>query len=67
MIASNCIFLSVKHLAFKKQEQQLSKLSVEGDIIIGKKILCSGNQDESHISHSRAGHKNCSPLKSEMI
>lgn len=55
------------HLVFKKQEQQRPKFSVEGDIIIGKKILCSGSQDESHISLSRAGHKNCSPLKSERI
>lgn len=54
MNATNCIFLSPKHLACKKQEWQHPKLSVEGDIIIEKKILCARSQDESHISISRA-------------
>lgn len=39
MITSNCIFLSAKHLVFEKQEQQHPKLSVEGDIIIGKRFF----------------------------
>ena len=67
MNATNCIFSVPKNFAFKRQKKQHPKLSVEGDIIIEKKILCPRSQDESHISVSKAEHKNFFPLKSEKI